>query len=279
MEHKIGYGSSGEVLMSLKTAVSELALQISTEILLPNFARVKASQKCDGSLLTEADIKAHEAFLTELPKLADYPVLSEEMSESEQQFIVDNSAANFWCIDPLDGTSNFTVGIPYWCMSIALIEDGALVMGVIYDPNRDECFAATNHSTTTLNDNPLTKRNNQISEIDQCMGLVDFKRLDGDITTYISANPPYRSQRSFGASALDFCWLADNRCQLYLHGRQKLWDYSAGLLILQQAGGVAETFDGEDIFQNDLQPKSILAASDADLLTKWRDYFQTIPIK
>jgi len=264
--------------MSLKTEVSKLAAQVSSEILMPNFARVKASNKEDGSLLTEADINAHKAFITELPKLVNCPVLSEEMPESEQQTIVDNSSANFWCIDPLDGTSNFTVGIPYWCISIALIEDGELTLGIVYDPNRNECFAATNQTETTINGVQLTSENKQVTALNQCMGLVDFKRLDSHITAHITSAPPYRSQRSFGASALDFCWLADNRCQLYLHGRQKLWDYSAGLLILQQASGVAETFEGEEIFQNDLYPKSILAASNADLLTKWRDYYKSIPI-
>ncbi len=264
--------------MSLQTEVSKLVTQISSEILMPNFARVRASHKNDGSLLTQADMNAHEAFLLELPKLVNYPVLSEEMSEIEQQTIIDHSSANFWCIDPLDGTSNFTVGIPYWCISIALIEDGEITLGIVYDPNRNECFAATVKSRTTINEVQLKSTSKQFTAINQCMGLVDFKRLDKHMTAFITNDPPYHSQRSFGASALDFCWLADNRCQLYLHGRQKLWDYSAGLLILKQASGVAETFTGEEVFQNDLLPRSILAASNADLFTKWHDYIKSIPI-
>ncbi len=264
--------------MRLKSDVSELAIQITTDILLPDFARVKAISKQDGSLLTQADIKAHDALLSALPELADYPVLSEEMSEVEQQAIFDNEDASFWCIDPLDGTSNFTVGIPYWCMSIALIEAGQLSLGVVYDPNRKECFAATSTTTTTLNDVPLDEHHQKISELKQCMGMVDFKRLDSHVSASILADPPYHSQRNFGASALDYCWLADNRCQLYLHGKQNLWDYSAGLLILQQADGVAETFDGETIYQNDLQAKSVLAATNTELLDLWRTYFHSISI-
>ncbi len=264
--------------MRLKSDVSELAIQIATDILLPDFARVKATHKQDGSLLTQADMNAHDALLSVLPELADYPVLSEEMPEAEQQAIIDNEGASFWCIDPLDGTSNFTVGIPYWCMSIALIEAGQLSLGVVYDPNRKECFAATSTTTTTLNDAPLDERHHEISELKQCMAMVDFKRLDSPISTSLLADPPYHSQRNFGAVALDYCWLADNRCQLFLHGKQNLWDYSAGLLILQQANGIAETFDGETIFQNDLQAKSVLAATNTELLDQWRTYFQSISI-
>ena len=264
--------------MSLKSDVSELAIQTATDILLPDFARVKSTRKQDGSLLTQADINAHKALSSALPEIADYPVLSEEMSEAEQQSIIDNEATSYWCIDPLDGTSNFTVGIPYWCISIALIEAGQLSLGVVYDPNRDDCFAATSTTITTLNGVSLDDHNQQISNLKQCMGMVDFKRLDNQLSASILADPPYHSQRSFGAIALDYCWLADNRSQLYLHGKQKLWDYSAGLLILQQASGVAETFDGDSIFQNDLQPKSVLAATNNELFDQWRTYFQSILI-
>ena len=261
--------------MSLLTQVSNLAVNISKEILLPNFAKVTASFKSDGSLLTEADIKAHEALLLGLPAIKNYPVLSEEMSEAEQQSIIDNESASFWCIDPLDGTSNFTAGIPYWCMSIALIEKGKLTLGIVYDPNRDECFAATNESNSTLNTVEIAPTNSQFNTIDKCMGLIDFKRIESNLAAALASKQPYRSQRSFGASALDFCWIAASRCQLYLHGKQKLWDYSAGLLILQQAGGKAETFEEKNIFQNDLAPKSVIAASNLELMQQWKACIQS----
>jgi len=262
--------------MSLVTDVSSLAVKISREILLPNFAKVTASLKPDGSLLTEADINAHQRLSQELPMIIDYPVLSEEMNLKEQQAIVNNKTANYWCIDPLDGTSNFTAGIPYWCMSIALIKNGQLELGVVYDPCRDECFATTSNSKTTLNGVELIDTNLQFNKVDKCMALVDFKRLNSNISATLASNSPYRSQRSFGASALDFCWIAASRCQLYLHGKQKLWDYSAGLLILLQAYGQAETLEGGAIFQNDLNVKSVLAASNFDLMKQWKGCIQSL---
>ena len=264
--------------MSLLENVTDLAKQVSAEILLPSFAKVIASEKSDGSWLTKADIKTHEALCVGLPKIIDYPVLSEEMTIDDQQIIISSASSSYWCIDPLDGTTNFTTGTPYWCMSIALIENGNQKFAVVYDPNRDECFAASDITHATLNGCELENWDGQATTIAQSVGLIDFKRLDSVTASSLATNPPYRSQRSFGASALDFCWIATGRCQLYLHGNQKLWDYSAGLLILQQAGGKAENFRGEAIFQNNLQPKSVIAASNEDLMIQWKSYINSISI-
>ncbi len=258
--------------MDILGQVSALAIRTSQEILLPNFARVKSQTKDDGSWLTIADTLAHETLLKELPMIANYPVLSEELTELEQEDILKKQDSSYWCIDPLDGTSNFTQGIPYWCMSIALIIDGILELGVVYDPNRDECFAASSTTVTTLNGKPIiAASSNQIASLDSAMGLIDFKRLDASLKIKLVELQPYRSQRSFGASALDFCWIAANRCQIYLHGKQKLWDYSAGLVILNQAEGRSQTISGDVIFQNELQPKSVIAASNENLFEQWTD--------
>ena len=257
--------------------VSTLARRLSKEILLPNYARVKSVAKDDGSWLTIADTQAHDLLVETLPEIANYPVLSEEMSVNEQQEILDKPSANYWCIDPLDGTSNFTQGIPYWCTSIALIKDGKMDIAVVYDGTRDECFAATSLSETTLNGQPL--KNKQASEecdLKSAMGLIDFKRLDKYIAASLVTDQPYRSQRSFGASALDLCWIAASRCQIYLHGQQKLWDHAAGMLILEQASGVAKTFTGENVFQNNLQHKTVIAACNDNYFALWNEYFNQL---
>jgi len=262
--------------MSLIFQISSLAKQVSNDILLPNFGRVDIDVKQDGSWVTIADTKAHQQLMEELPKLVDYPVLSEEMTEDEQQTILNNRPQNYWCIDPLDGTSNFTQGIPFWCMSIALIENGKMKLGVVYDPNRDECFAASESlesSEATLNGVSLDQGDCSIVDLNETIGLIDFKRLDNKKLLALASNPPYRSQRSFGSSALDLCWIAAKRCHIYLHGKQKLWDYSAGLLVLKNAKGCAETFNGDEIFENDLDSKSVIAACNSQLMEQWKKYF------
>lgn len=262
--------------MSLITKVSSLAKEVSLNTLLPNFAKVKADIKEDGSWLTIADTQAHQQLMEALPKLINVPVLSEELTVQEQQSILDQPSLNYWCIDPLDGTSNFTQGIPYWCMSIALIDEGKVVLAVIYDPNRDECFATTAFSNTTLNGNMLNLVEHKNCELKDSMGLIDFKRLNKKKALAMISHPPYRSQRSFGSSALDLCWIAANRCQVYCHGKQNLWDHAAGLLILKNANGCSQTFEGDNVFQHDLKPKSILAASNPRLMKRWLEYFNSI---
>jgi len=273
--------------MTLVEAVSRIAIKTAKQLLLPYFElqsagivgvtsqqpqKLSIATKSDGSWLTQADTEAHQSLSEALVRLADFPVLSEEMSRDEQQAILDGTA-DYWCIDPLDGTSNFTQGIPYWCTSIALIRKGQIQLGVIYDACRDECFTATDKQTTCINGRELANSNQY--ELKNAMGLIDFKRLDAAKAGALAVNPPYRSQRSFGSSALDLCWIAADRCQVYLHGQQKLWDHAAGLLILSQAGGQSETFDGSAVFSNDLTPKSVIAASNATMMQRWKDYFRS----
>lgn len=263
--------------MSLLEHVEELAVRVSKKTILPHFSSVHGNIKSDGSLVTDIDIRAHAEFSEQLVKLADLPVLSEEMTESQQQAIIDAGSSNYWCIDPIDGTSNFVYGVPYWCVSIALILEGRIRLGVVYDPNRNECFSASDNSAATINGRPLPANGAMpVTELRHCLGMIDFKRLPPAVAQTLASDPPFRSQRSFGASALDLCWIAAQRCHLYLHGKQKLWDHAAGLMILQQAGGQAETFRGEAVFQNNLQPKSVLAASSELLMKKWKAYFQGI---
>jgi len=95
-------------------------------------------------------------------------------------------------------------------------------------------------------------------------------RLAAPLAARLGAHPPYGSQRNFGASSLDWCWLADGRFHIYLHGGQKLWDYAAGSLILAEAGGRSQTMEGEAVFAFELAPRSVVAARDPRLFTAWQ---------
>ncbi len=141
--------------MSLLKQMEDLATQVSHQIILPNFASVRAKSKKDDSLLTAIDMQAHAELSGQLVKLADFPVLSEEMTSAEQQKTFDIEGSNYWCIDPIDGTSNFTFGVSYWCVSIALIIEGKMKLAVVFYPNRNECFSAS-IDRTTLNGVPLS---------------------------------------------------------------------------------------------------------------------------
>ncbi len=239
--------------------------------LLPYFANIERDYKADGSVITEADHQMQAVLQAEL--LALYPhtiLLGEEMSADEQQKIL---AADkpVWCLDPLDGTNNFASGIPYFSVSLALIHKGSVVLGIVYDPVRDECFAANKEQGSTINGRELKLSNSDL-KLRQAIAIIDFKRLSSELATRLVTDIPYASQRSFGSVALDWCWLAAGRCHLYLHGRSNIWDYAAGQYIFARAGGFSSTLEAEPVFTDKLIPRSAVAAVDKDLFDAWTQW-------
>ena len=254
--------------------LSELVRQAGQEELVSRFNRIGFEYKQDGSLLTEADMAVQTRLQTQLSeKWPQVAMLGEEMTPQRQQDIID-AGGTFWCLDPLDGTSNFAAGIPFYSISAALISGGKPVLGVVYDPARDECFSAEAGAGAWLNGKQLDTATLPERPLKRCSALLDFKRLAADLASKIARNPPYASQRSFGSVALDWCWLATGRCQIYLHGKQNLWDYAAGWLVLHEAGGMSCTLDGDEGFSATLQPRSAVAASTRALWTDWHNWLK-----
>ncbi len=253
--------------------VRAIAIKGAREELLPRFAEVSRRFKPDGSLVTAADTAMQKRMQIELAEYwPQYDFLGEEMPPEEQEKILAKSdASGFWCLDPLDGTSNFVNGIPFFTTSLALVVKGEPVVAWIYDPIRDECYTAQKGKGAWLNDVPMP----QLSEcpsLRRSMAAVDLKRLGPRLGGTLGQHPPYGSQRSFGSSALEWCWLAANRFHVYLHGAQKLWDYAAGTLILSEAGGHAQTLEGAKVFSSGLEARSVVAARDTDLFEAWRSW-------
>ncbi|WP_455386213.1 inositol monophosphatase family protein [Acidihalobacter prosperus] len=239
------------------------------EELLPRLERVGARHKADGSLLTEADMAA-DAHIREglAASWPDIPVLSEEMTLAEQRALLEREGP-VWCLDPLDGTSNFVAGVPLFSLSLALIEAGRVRLGVVSDPVRRESFAAAAGAGSTLNGQPLPRRGGA-PELARCVALVDFKRLPVALAAHLATQPPYASQRNLGTCALEWAWLAAGRGHVYLHGGMRLWDYAAGSLLLAEVGGCSATLEGEPVFRADPGPRSVLAAADPVLFQAWQ---------
>jgi len=253
------------VLEKLQPVIIELA----DKELMPRFNRVDHRVKDDGSLLTEADTAMQQKVMdfvqTEWPQ---YALLGEEMSVEQQQSLLDKNRQGLWILDPLDGTRNFASGVPIFSVSIALLVHDEVVLALIYDPVRKECFSAIKGQGAWLN-NKQIKTDQVAEQLAQCIAQVDLKRLPEKLAVYLAKTHPYASQRNFGSGALDWCWLAAGRVQLYIHGGQKLWDYAAGQLILSEAGGCAVTLKNEVVFIRSLQPRSIVAAAHSHLLNEW----------
>jgi myo-inositol-1(or 4)-monophosphatase len=255
--------------------VRRLVRTAAREELMSRFESVSAEFKTDGSLITAADLAMQHRLQTELSRQwPRYALLGEEMDATEQERLLASPGAGLWCLDPLDGTGNFAAGIPFFAVSLALICDGAVQASVVYDPCRDECFSALRGHGAWLNGRPLIAAATP-ERLRDAMAMVDLKRLPEPLIRAIAKKAPYRSQRSFGSVALDWCWIAGGRCQVYLHGGQKLWDYAAGQLVMNEsgaAGGLLGGYDGDWLTEFSLSPRIAVAATHADLLQQWRTW-------
>ncbi len=193
-------------------------------------------------LVTEADLAAEQLIIERIRSY--YPrhaILAEESGKSEHQ----NEFK--WLIDPLDGTTNFAHNYPCFCVSIALEHEGVLKIGVVYDPLRDELFAAEKGEGATLNSKKI-----RVSETDRiersllCTGFPYNIRERGAsyVEPFINFLMQAQAVRRDGSAALDLAYIACGRFDGYWEGGLNPWDMAAGILLIEEAGGRITSFDG-----------------------------------
>jgi len=255
-------------------AITAMLVPACQQELVQRFRQIGFEYKADGSLVTEADL-AMQAHMQQALAMAwpEFGFLAEEMRLEQQQALLSRPGSGLWCLDPLDGTSNYAMGIPYFATSLALIKDGQVVMGVVYDPLRDECFSAIRGEGAWLNGQPLCLHDKEYPS-QAALAIIDFKRLPPALAASLVTDPPYKSQRSFGSVALDWCWMAAGRSHVYLHGQQNIWDYAAGQLVFEEAGGYSSTLQGEAVFSHKLEARSAVAALNKPLFDNWYQRLQ-----
>jgi myo-inositol-1(or 4)-monophosphatase len=195
------------------------------------------------------------------------------MTQQEQALQWIEGDAGLWCVDPIDGTSNFVNGLPYFAVSVALMRHGRPVVGAVYDPVADEAFHAARGCGAFLNGEPLPIKR-YVPPLKNAMAGVDLKRLQRRLAHSLATAPPYMSQRNFGASALEWCYAAAGRFDVYLHGGQRLWDYAAGALIMSEAKGCLCTLDHDDFWAAPLWRRSVIAALDPALFEAWKAWLR-----
>lgn len=257
-------------------ATVALVREVAQLEVMPRFLRARHAQKDDGSLFSEADLAAQRYLIERLPAICDCPIIGEEMSEAEQQAGWDAGGASevgLWCIDPIDGTTNFINGLPYFAVSIAWIVGARTRIAVTYNPIADEMFYAREGNGAYLNGRRLPLRE-VTRDIARAVADVDFKRIPKDVADRIAVDPPFFSQRNFGCSTLEWCNVAAGRLDLYLHGGQRLWDYAAGSLILREAGGSVSTLADDDFEAADVWRRPVVAALDPSVFLAWRDWLR-----
>ncbi len=202
--------------------------------------------KTANDLATEIDHRSEEYLTGQIQKsFPDHSVLAEESG------LYRRAAESVWIIDPLDGTLNYAHGIPFFCVSIAWMENQQLQLGVVYEPMRDECFAAERGKGAWLNDQPI-----RVSAVDRLIdGLLAaaFAHHEGpDMLNAIqqAADISMNSHgvRRPGAAALDLAYVASGRFDGFWGTHLHLWDVAAGALLVQEAGGKVSGMDGSPDF-------------------------------
>jgi len=252
----------------LKSLVKDAA----REILLKDFGHSEFEYKDDGSVVTPADFAMQDRLEKELKQhWPGYDILGEEMSEDEQLAVI-NTGEAYWCIDPLDGTSNYAAGLPFFAVSIALIINQKQQLGLIYDPVRDEMFTAIKGQGAHLNGVSIDPSQMNFTDNKPVVAEIDLKRLPEELVVKLVTERIFASQRNIGSSAVDWCWMAAGRFDIYLHGGQKLWDYAAGSLIFAEVGGCSVSLDNEPVFRGQLEVRSVLACYDDKLFQYWYEW-------
>ena len=241
-------------------AVAAILEQAGEEIVLPAFHRaVQTSTKADGSVVTETDLACQEFIESRLANLDDsIALLSEEMDQSEQLTCLKANSNGFWCLDPLDGTSNFATKLPAFGISLGLIREGHVHLACIHDPVRRETFTAIRGGGAYLNGEPISCSTEE--DLSRAIGCIDMKRLDCQVAARLACSRSYRSQRNIGSCALEWAWLAAGRIQFIVHGGEKIWDFAAGSLLAEEAGCQFVDFSGAPLFPLEGLSSSVIAA-------------------
>ena len=193
-------------------------------------------------LVTSVDRESERRMVEVLQQnFPDHSILAEEETD------LVGAARQRWIIDPLDGTTNWAHGYPQLCVSIALEVEREIVLGLVYDPLRRECFRAVKRQGATLNGSAI--RTSDIRELDQALLATGFpydRREKADF--YLSFFKAFmtRSQgiRRAGSAALDLCYLACGRIDGFWELKLRPWDTAAGALIVEEAGGRVSDFSG-----------------------------------
>ncbi len=193
-------------------------------------------------MVTEAD-QASEALISERLRAAfpDHDLLGEEGARGST-----SNSPYRWVIDPLDGTTNFTHGLPTFAVSIGLENDGAPMVGVVYDPMRDEMFVAKRGAGATLNGQPLHVA--ATSELFRALLVTGFsytmelRALQAEIWRDFLTR--VQAIRQTGSAALNLCYIAAGRLDGYWERGISPWDVAAGALMVIEAGGVVTSMTG-----------------------------------
>ena len=206
------------------------ASEKASKILIRDFGEIEklqVSKKGPADFVTNSDLKTEKIIIEELKKAKpNYSILSEENG-----FENNKDKNNTWIIDPIDGTVNFLHGIPHFAISIALKSNDEIISGLIFDPIKNEIFYAEKNNGAFFNNHRI--RVSKKSEINNCLFVTGGKLVN-------ELELPYRKS---GCAALDLAYVAAGRYDGYFQKDLNLWDIAAGIILVEEAGGIINEID------------------------------------
>jgi myo-inositol-1(or 4)-monophosphatase len=222
-------------------AMSDIAREAGALLLDAFERRIGFEYKGDVDLVTEAD-RASEKLITERigARWPTHDLVGEEGASRE------TGSDYRWYIDPLDGTTNFAHGFPVFCVSLALEFKGERVAGVLYDPTRDELFAAEKGSGAWLNQRPIHV--SKVGNLAECLAATGFpshkRHKNPNIHFYHEITLQTHGVRRAGSAALDLASVASGRLDAFWEFNLNPWDTAAGVLLVEEAGGRVTDMSG-----------------------------------
>ena len=213
------------------------------------------SYKGRDNIVTDIDKRSERIIIDMiLASFPDHSILSEEKGR------IDSSSVYRWIIDPLDGTTNFAHAFPFFSVSIALEESGKVIMGVVYDPLRDELFFAQSGKGAYLNNKRI--RVSGVKKLSASFLATGFSygitRKDKNILNFRRLLLKTMAIRRAGSAALDLSYVACGRFDGFWEMDLKPWDSAAGYLIVKEAKGTVTKFDGSEY---SIYDRNILASN------------------
>ncbi len=246
--------------------VAQTAAKSAAQLLLEKFRqpqKLSIANKGYHDIVTDADRQAELCIIKTIAQhYPEHSILGEESGSK-------TGSSYCWIIDPIDGTVNFARGVPQFCISIALKKDEQFLLGLVYDPTRDELFTAIHQQGAWLNQQPI--KISQQTSLENALLATGFPSKQPEkLATYLAGFkqlfPPTLGVRRGGSAALDLAYIAAGRFDGFWEFDLKIWDIAAGIVLLAETGGVICDLTGGENY-----PEKGVIAGTPKVVTAMRD--------
>jgi len=233
------------------------AVREAGEVAVARFAGEKSISYKEGrsNVVTDVDLLAEERIVAVLRReYPDHGVMTEESDD------IAGKSSYTWIIDPIDGTRNYAYGIPHFCVALALACDEEVVLGIIYDPVREELFRAERGAGAYLNDSPISVSDRQSLSVSLAAFDLGYDPDIGQKMLKVAGAlwPEVAAVRVMGSAALGLAYVACGRLDLYFHFSLYPWDLAAGIVLIGEAGGAVTELEGQPV---GIHSRTVVAAN------------------